>query len=129
MNLVDTRNRTPHNTVRTLINLMWYPATRSHCPHVVGYIRDEDNRIDITPAFVKEVTGDWARGEIEDIEDMSWKVSRHDRDKRYEFINARSERVHHMCARVEYDLQVERIISPSSGDSGWRLTLVTGRRV
>ena len=127
--LVDTRTRTTENTIRTLINLMFYPATVGHCPHVVGYIRDEDNRLEVTEALVKEITEEWARDEIEQIEDMSWKVSRSCRDTRYEFINARSERVHYMRARVTYDLRVERVVSPSTGDAGWRVTLVTGRAV
>ena len=121
--IVDTENRTPENTIKTLITLMWYPATNGWSPLVVGYIRDENNRIEITKELVQAVAKDWARDELIQIEDMSYKVARSDRDKRYEFINTRSERVHHMSARITHDLRIERITSPTTGDTGWRLTL------
>ena len=118
--IVDTENRTPENTIKTLITLMWYPATTGWSPLVVGYIRDENNRIEITEELIQAVAKVWADEKHVEINDTCERIR--DLDERYDY-RKNGERVNHHLSRLTHDVRIERITSPTTGDTGWRLTL------
>lgn len=118
--LIDTKDRTPENAISELLALMWYPATHEHNPRIVGYIRDEDNKIEVTSALVQAVASDWANDEHEKINNRCNVIR--DPDERYDH-RKKGARVNHMYSRITHDLEITRITSPTTQATGWRLTL------
>ena len=117
MSFIDTKNRTikgctkARSAVWKVCDLLGLNDTFFNGKKV-GYIRDEDKPIDLTLDGVKRDYRAW----VNEMSELWSQDSEHLEDTAYE------QMLDWFSYLADYFLEVERVVSPSSGDQGWKLS-------